>query len=163
MENQDILDSGFASSAELNLNSAAKDYLRQTAKWAKFLAIMSIVFAVLIIVMGLAFGSIMNYFMALSPTAGMNGAGAGYPQAASTMMAVIYGILGLVMLYPGIRLFQFATQSKNALDSNDNLGIEIGLKRLRSVFRFYGIFTIIMLVFYALAILGMLVGLGSLK
>lgn len=162
MENHEILDSGFASSAELSLSSAAKDYLLQTAKWAKFLAIISILFAVLIIVFGLAFSTIMNFFMKFSPAAGMN-SGAAYPQTASVAIAVIYGLLGLVMLYPGVRLFQFAIQSKNAIDSNDNLGIEIGLKRLRSVFRFYGIFTIIMLAVYALAILGMLVGLSSLK
>lgn len=77
-------------------------------------------------------------------------------------MAVYYAVIGLIMLYPGVRMLQFSNNINAALSSNDTLALESGLKRLRSVFRFYGILAIISLVFMVFGVLAMLVGLSAL-
>lgn len=162
MENQEILDSGLASGSDLQLNSSSKDFLKQTAKWAKFLAIISIVFSAIIVIIGLFFGKFM------SAMSGMQAAATGqtmpnlYSGSVGIFMAVYYAVIGLIMLYPGVRMLQFSNNINAALSSNDTLALESGLKRLRSVFRFYGILAIISLVFMVFGVLAMLVGLSAL-
>lgn len=149
MENQ-ILDSGLSQSESLALNSTAKDYLFQTAKWAKFLAIFGIIFAFLIIVLGFFMPKIFSMSAASS--------GAVMPPFMNGVLVVLYIILGLVMLYPSVRLFQFSKSAKFAVDMNDTFAIEECFKRLRSVFRFYGILTIIALTLYGFAFLMIIFG-----
>lgn len=166
MENQEILDSGLSARSELSLNSAAIDYLRQTAKWGKFLSIVGLVFSGLIIVLGLAFGTFLSAIMAMSPNANMaSEAGLGASKMVTAGVGIFYSIMGLIMAYPPLRLLQFSKQAKIAVDTNDGNAIENALKRLRSVFRFYGIFTIIILSFYALALVIVLLvgGLAAFK
>jgi len=141
MENQ-LLDNDFASGKELSLNSSAKEYLRQTAKWAKLLAITSIIFSVIIIIVGLFFGTIMGL---VNSFGGQNMPNM-YAGSLGIFMAVFYGVIGLIMMYPGIRLLQFCSRTKHALNMNNTEAIEEAFKRLRSVFRFYGIIVIIYLV-----------------
>jgi len=158
MENQEILDSGLTHREELELNSAARDYLLQTTKWAKFLAIVGLIFSAFIILMGLTAGTLFGSLFALAgQTSGMQN---NFTGSMGIMFTVIYGIMGLIMMYPCIRLLQFSNKGKLALDTNDSLAIEDSFRRLRSVFRFYGILTIIYLSFIALGLLMALVGLG---
>jgi len=157
MENQEILDSGLTNRSELTLNADAKDFLRQTGKWAKLLAITSIIFSAMIIVVGLFFGTIMGTLSSFSGQSMSNMYAGGF----GVFMAVFYGIIGLVMMYPGIRLLQFSSKTKQALELNDIESISEAFKRLRSVFRFYGIIVIIYLALIALMFLG--VGIGALS
>ncbi len=157
MENQEILDSDLAAKNELSLNSGAKDFLYQTAKWAKLLAITSIIFSILIIIMGLFFGTIMGAINNLGGQTMPNM----YAGTLGIFMAVFYGVLGLIMMYPGIRLLQFSDKAKFALNTNSSETIEEAFKRLRSVFRFYGIIVIIYLVLIALMFVS--VGIGALS
>lgn len=157
MENLDVLDSDLASSNELGLNAAAKDFLRQTGKWAKLLAITSIIFSLIIIIIGLFFGTIMG---AISSLGGQNMPNM-YAGSLGVFMAVFYGIIGLVMMYPGIRLLQFSSKTKQALEMNNAEAISEAFRRLRSVFRFYGIIVIIYLALFALMFLS--VGIGALR
>lgn len=156
MENQELLDSDLANKSELTLNFNAKDFLRQTGKWAKLLAITSLIFSAIIIIIGLFFGTIMGAISSLGGQAMPNM----YAGSIGIFMAIFYGIIGLVMMYPGIRLLQFSSKTKQALELNDEEAITEAFRRLRSVFRFYGIIVIIYLAFVALMFLG--IGVGSL-
>lgn len=155
MENQ-ILDSGLSKSESLVLNSTAKDYLFQTAKWAKFLAIFGIIFSFLIMVLGFFMPKIFSMSAATSDAAPM-------PPFMNGVLVVLYIVIGLIMLYPSVRLLQFSKSAKLAVDMNDSVAIEESLKRLRSVFRFYGILTIMVLSLYALAFLMVIFGGSAFK
>jgi hypothetical protein len=157
MENLDVLDSDLASSNELGLNASAKDFLRQTGKWAKLLAITSIIFSLIIIIIGLFFGTIMGAISSLGGQSMPNM----YAGSLGVFMAVFYGVIGLVMMYPGIRLLQFSSKTKQALEMNNAEAISEAFRRLRSVFRFYGIIVIIYLALFALMFLS--VGIGALR
>jgi hypothetical protein len=84
-----------------------------------------------------------------------------YAGSLGVFMAVFYGIIGLVMMYPGIRLLQFSSKTKQALEMNNAEAISEAFRRLRSVFRFYGIIVIIYLALFALMFLS--VGIGALR
>lgn len=166
MENQEILDAGMNNSSSLYLNAASRDYLKQTAKWGKLLAVISIIFSILIILIGLFFGKFMNAMTGMQEAAGAQNMPDIYSGSLGIIMAIYYAVIGLVMLYPGIRLLQFSRHTKDALDGNDNAALESGFKSLRSIFRFYGIIAIISIVFAVLGVLAMLVAfsaLGALK
>ena len=84
--------------------------------------------------------------------------GAVMPPFMNGVLIVLYIVLGLNMLYPSGRLFQFSKSAKYAVEMNDSVAVEESFKRLRSVFRFYGILTIIVLTLYALAFLMVIFG-----
>ncbi len=153
MESHEILDSGLSSGSVLSLNSSAIEYLRQMSKWGKFLAIVGLLFSGLIILIGLAFGTIMSKLMALSPGVSAMSGSAGFAGGMGFGVGLVYAVMGLVIAYPPVRLLQFSSQAKIAVNNNDSIAVENALKRLRSIFRFYGIFTIIILSFYALALI----------
>jgi preprotein translocase subunit SecY len=80
----------------LTVNDQGKAYLKETAKWAKFLAIVGLVFSVLFMLLGIFFGSFIGSIMAMSN-----------PQAASQfsgsmgyMMGAIYVVLGAIYIIP---------------------------------------------------------------
>ncbi len=145
MENQELLDSNLYGSNGLTLSAAAKDFLLQTAKWAKFLSIVSFVFSGLMLLFGALFGVIMSKFSGMAM-----GMGAEYP---TTFVTIYVIVLALIMIYPTLRLFQFAQQAKVAVSSNDANAMEQSMRRIRSVFRFYGILIIIILALYVFVIL----------
>lgn len=145
MENQELLDNNLYASNGLTLSTAAKDFLLQTAKWAKFLSIVGFVFSGLMLLFGALFSVIMGKFSGM--TMGM---GAAYP---TTFMTIYFIVLALIMIYPTLRLFQFAQQAKIAVNSNDTNAMEQSMRRIRSVFRFYGILTIIIIALYVGVIL----------
>lgn len=156
MENEQLLDSNINSITALSFNSNAKDFLSQTAKWAKFLSIVSLIFAVILAVAAI---------MVLIVNLGVVASGSKNFQETSSyqvgyMIGSIFGclLIGLLLFYPSIRLLQFAKQAKIAANSSDSNALKNCFKRLRSVFRFYGLVTIIGLVLYAVIIAAMLLG-----
>lgn len=151
MENQQILDEGMAAVPSLELSSSAKNYLLQTSKWARFLSILGFIFPALMIVVGVSFGSLANQFGDMSLIVG------GF----TSFIGIFFIIIGLITLYPALRLFQFSKQARKAADEEDSQALEMCLKRIRSFFRFYGIIMIIYLAFIAIGILSAIFGLGK--
>ncbi len=151
MENENVLDSGISMSDNLVLTGPAKDYLRQTGGWAKFLAILGFIYCGFIILAAFFVGSIFSKI----PASSFAGAGA-MPSAIGGIATVVYLVIGLIFLYPNVRMFQFAVKAKAAIDYNDSAEMELSMKRLRSNFRFWGIFFIIILSLYALIVIGVL-------
>ena len=159
MGNDELLDSGISADANLSLNAAAKDFLKQTATWAKLLAIASIIFSVVILVFGTCYVYMNNFAKAAEGAeAYQDAAGAaGYKIGYYFGSGLGLVLMVLLLLYPAIRMLQFSKSARTALQKNDTAAIEMSIKRLRSIFRFYGILTIITVVFYLLAIVIVLI------
>lgn len=149
MENQELLDNNLNLTNELSLTSSAKDFLLQTAKWAKFLSIIGFVFIGLIVIAALFIGTFMGKLNTVADT----GMGSGQ----SIFLTIYFIVIGLITIYPVLRLFQFSQKAKLAVETNNTLALEESFKRIRSVFRFYGIMMIIVLSIYAIAIIFALV------
>ncbi|MER2998652.1 DUF5362 family protein [Pontibacter populi] len=138
----------------LSLNLASEDFLRNTAKWGKFLAIVGFVMIGFIVLMGIFAGSVLGSVMS---KASGNGIGGG---VGGTFFVVFYLIFALLYFFPVLYLYRFSDKMQHALrHKNEDLVTE-SFKNLKSLFKFMGVLTIIMLAFYALGLLFMAIGAG---
>ena len=140
----------------LSIDPLTKSHLSEAAKWARFLAIVGMVVLVLMIIFGLFFSSMMaassNPFE--EPVEGGSGLMSGF----GVGMAILYIFLAAIWFFPLLYLLRFANGIRASLQGNDQNALNVSFQNLKSCFRYVGIITIILLVFYALiftlAILG---------
>lgn len=127
----------------LSINEEIKLYLKETAKWAKFLAIIGYI--------GIGFLLVFSLFMLFGMTAF-----AGMLDAMPlTLMGLLYIVMAILYYFPVNYLNKFANKTKRALAENDQDEINLGFKNLKSMFKFMGILTIVVLCLYALIIVVM--------
>jgi hypothetical protein len=144
MEISDNAEMGSESS--FNFTNTMKGYLTETAKWGKFLAIASFVGIGFIVVLAFSIGAL---FEKLGSQPGMEGMNViGGASAFGAMLTIMYLLCAVLMFFPALYLFKFSTGALKSLPSMDLNGIEKALSNLKSLFKFYGVFTIIILSFY---------------
>jgi hypothetical protein len=131
----------------IDLNS--KTHLAEAARWGKFLAIVGFVMCVLTVLMGIFFSSFFSW-MSDSQSGAFESA---QVQGLGVMMAVFYIIGALLLFFPCLFLYRFSVNMKSALTSNDQDRLNKSFQNLKIMLRYYGIITIIILAFYAIAII----------
>jgi hypothetical protein len=132
---------------QLTLTSSAKIFLRETAKWAKFLSILGFIFIGLMIVGSFFIASIYNN-LPQAQTMPFNFGG---------IMTVLYIVFALLYIFPIYYLYQFSVKMKKALISKDDEVLANAFEMLKSHYKFIGVFTIITLSLYFLgAIIGVI-------
>jgi len=143
--------------SQLAISGQGKMYLLETAKWAKFLAIITFVFLGLAALGGI-FMIAMHSLM---------------PAPAGRMMGplghaffVVYGLFLLIIvaiaIIPTYYLYQFAVRTQAAVVSNDEVVMTESLGWLKKRFKFIGVMTIVVLCFYVLMIIiGVIVSLTA--
>lgn len=119
-------------SDQLKINNSIKENLMTAAKWARFLAIIGFVFT--------GFMGIASLFVLV--TAMASGIGM------LMFMAVVYIGLTLVMIFPALYLIRFAGSTEKGLNSNKQGEFDYGIQNLKSLFKFTGIYTIVVIVLY---------------
>jgi uncharacterized membrane protein YjgN (DUF898 family) len=141
---------------ELQLDQPSTAFLGEAAKWAKFLAILGFILCAFMVIAALFAGSIMSSMMA-SAGGGMGSMfGGGF-------ITVVYLVGAALYFFPCLYLFKFASQMQDALRNHEQAKLQGSFKNLKSLFRFVGILTIIILAIYILLVIGLLVvGVGSL-
>lgn len=134
---------------DLHLDQQSFSYFTETAKWAKFIAIVGFVFCGLMVVFALFAGTILSTMTsALGGTASMIGGG---------VLTVVYILFAALWFIPCLYLFRFASQMQLALQNNEQSKLQSSIKNLKAYFRFLGILFIVILSFYALAFIGVLI------
>lgn len=120
-------------------NREIHTYLIETAKWGNFLAIIGYV------LMGLL--ALLSLFMIF----GMSHL---IPNQTFPIwiMGVVYLAMAGVYWFPVTYLYRFSAQMKQAVLSRSESLYVLGFANLKSLFKFFGIFTIVILALYALAI-----------
>ncbi|AXB55320.1 DUF5362 family protein [Flavobacterium fluviale] len=140
---------------ELQLDSTAKDFLKETAKWAYFLSIIGFIGIGFLLLIAVFAGTI---FSALGTMQGMGGMGASFGAA----MGAAYFLMAALYFFPVYYLFKFSSNAKKAFRDNDSAALTESFGYLKSHYKFFGILMIILLSIYALffvfAILGGLMG-----
>lgn len=130
------------SSLEISENS--KDFLMESAKWARFISIVSFVGLGIISLIGVLF--LFSIIPIETNKSEMN-------QMMPPVIGVLYLLMAVLYFFPTMYLFRFATSIHTALSQPESNTLELGFENLKSLFRFIGILTIIVLSFYVLAIL----------
>lgn len=133
---------------DLQIDAFTTNYLSESAKWAKFLAVIGFIVCGIMVLVALFAGSIMA---AMFSSTGMDMPGAG---AAAGVAGIGFTItmLVIVLLYffPCLYLFRFASKMQTAIRTNDQQQLVAAFANLKSWFKFLGILTIIFISLYAL-------------
>lgn len=131
---------------DLQMDEMSKSYLKETAKWAKFLSIVGIVICILMVLAGIwvafAFGS------AGRELGGMFAATGG------SFIGIFYLFIAALYFFPCLYLFRFSKNMLESLNTGENFQMQDAFRNLKSSFKFVGILTIIVLSLYILAIVG---------
>src|SRR5450631_1995691 len=136
---------------ELQLDQPALNYLNESARWARFLAIIGFISCGLMIIVGVFFGSFMSGLMT---SAGSESAVA----MSSGFFSIFYILFSLLIFFPSLYLFNFSSKMKRAFQNNEQQILTESLRNLKSFFKFYGICTVIILSIYALALIAAIFG-----
>lgn len=129
----------------------SKEFLKETAKWTKFLAILGFVGIGLMVL-----GSLVMLFV---PSSLMSNGD--FPFGGKIFMMLLYLAFAVLYYFPISYLYQFSENTKKAIENNDNNAIRDAFEFLKSHYKFMGILTIILLSFYAIIIFIGLIGAGT--
>jgi hypothetical protein len=126
----------------IELNEEIQYYLYETAKWCKFLSIVGFVFIGLLIIGAFAAGTFISKFAAASP---------GAPVSAA-FITVIYVLMALIYFFPTFYLYRFAVNTKAGINTGSQAEMTTAFSNLKSVFKFWGIFTLVIIIFYTIVL-----------
>jgi len=146
MESFDLLNN------DLQVSASAQSFLSDSARWGKFLAIIGFIFCGFMVVIAFFVPALI---MNLPP---YNAMASGLSASITAGMTVVYLLLALLFFFPCLYLFKFSVKMQASLNSMSQENFEESLKNLKSMFKFYGICTIVMLSIYALIFLIAMIG-----
>ncbi len=127
----------------MEMNDDSISHLRETAKWANFLAILGIIVLSLMVLGGI--------FVTLVASVALPIGG--------VFMFLFYILIAGIYAVPIYYLYKFAQTTRYALNNLDSFQLAEALGYLKSTFKFMGILAIAMLCLYALVFMfGSLLG-----
>ena len=133
----ETLDTDVNESEGIVINSNGKASLIEAAKWGNFLAIVGfvaigfmVIGSLLVIVAGSSFGG-----------------------GQAVLLGIIYLAVSALYFFPALYLFNFSKKIKAGLNSSVQAEVDGALLNLKSMFKFMGIFMIVILSFYVLALI----------
>jgi hypothetical protein len=155
MEQSTILDDN-VSGESLALTRESLVYLNEIRRWTMFFAILGFIGVALLVLMAFFVGAVFQLFSQF-PGAGPGG------NMPTTMFTVIYLVIALLYFFPVLYLYRFSSNLKRALQLNDTDSLTMSFRWMKAHFKFVGVITIVLLSFYALALLiGIFAGAGAL-
>lgn len=150
MEQEAYIEEEAIFETDLQLDMESRTYLKEAAKWARFLGILGfigsgfILLAILIIwySSSQAFGLLGNSSLALA-SMGMG------------ILIFIYLLLAVISFLVALFTFRFGQRTSRALLNDQQMDLKSGLSNLRFIFRTYGIMAI---TYISIMILAMIFG-----
>jgi hypothetical protein len=133
---------------QLNLDAQSKYFLTESAKWGKFLAVIGFIICGLIVLGGI--------FMISQLSENRTFNNYGYRnefQGFGPVMIFVYILVAVIYFFPCLYLLRFSNHMKTALAGEDQANLVASFRNLKSMFKFVGVFTIILISLYILAFL----------
>jgi small-conductance mechanosensitive channel len=131
----------------LSIDPVTKAHLNDTAKWARFLAIVGMVFLGLIVIAA---------FFGLTMTGTSSVSFQGVERSDEMVNVMRVAMIGIsiavtvIAFFPLLFLLQFANRMRRSLAANDQEELNHSFQNLKKYFRYLGIITIIFLAFYGI-------------
>lgn len=142
MENLEVQETELRN--ELLLEVQAEVYLKETAKWAKFLSIVGFIFMGLMVLISLGFIVFSAAFGDEMP----------FPMS---IFGVVYLLFAGVYFFPIFYLFKFSNNAKQALLEQSSQTLTESMKYIKSHYKFMGILTIVMLALYPIGMIAAII------
>ncbi len=136
--------------ATLVVTEEIRSYIYETAKWARFLSIVGFVITGWLIIVAFSTSAFETAFQQTIISVQL-------AELGSTVLMIFFLLTALVYFYPSLMLFKYATAAKTAVLYGVQESLEIAMAKMKSFFKFWAILTIVMLAFYAIAMLAVVV------
>jgi len=127
-------------SSNFTVSNTAINYLSETRKWTKFLSIVGFIFIGIIAITGIFSGTVISLIN--------DGQEDDIPTAIGPLFGGIYLLTGVLYFFPTWYLFKFSQQVKIAISTQNNEALNKAFSNQKSLYKFWGILTIITLVIY---------------
>lgn len=134
-ENQGLFD--------LHLDEQIFSHFSESARWAKFIAVVGFIFCVFMVMAAIFMGAMLSTMGAGIP---------GFPAAASGgLISGLYLVFALLFFFPNLFLFRFGSQIQQSIRLNEQARLQTSMKNLKAYFRYVGILYIVIIALYVLA------------
>lgn len=127
----------------IGVSSSVLESLRQTRPYVLFLGILGFIGTGLILLVAI--------FIVGAGAAG-GGGGGPFPGASGVIVGIMYLLMGLLYIPPSLYLVRYAGRIKTLLAAPSTSALEEALTAQKSFWKFVGIFMIVIMAFYLLAI-----------
>jgi len=135
----------------LEITDTIREHLLNAAKWGRFLAIVGFVGIGFTVLLGLFFGAFMSMMSSGLYSDDVYGdAFSGFTLLSPIFYTVLYLVIAAVYFFPVLYLYRFSRRMLNAIPELDQYQLESSFSSLRSMFKFMGILTIIIIALYGL-------------
>jgi hypothetical protein len=151
MDIDGILDDSTINQDALVITPAIRDFLSQSARWGKFMAIVGLAGMGLMLI-GILLGGGSILMLLADNDFPLNVGGGG------TIFLMIYVAFLALFIMPFIYLYNFSAKIQVALRDDNQTLLTDAFENHKSLFKFYGVFTAIIIGFYALIFLVSLLG-----
>jgi hypothetical protein len=138
----------------LQLQNEAKDYLKESAKWSMFLAILGFIGIGFMALMAILMTSAMS--MMPDDVPGPFGAIKGF-------ISILYLVFAILYLFPIYYLYKYADNAKKAVNFNNSEMLTTAFSNLKSHHKFLGISAIVIISLYILAAVVMVIGFSAMR
>ena len=131
------------SDAIISIPQESIHFFKETGKWAKLLAILGFVFIGFMIIAAFTMGTFMAAFGG-EETFAFQG----------LVMGLIYLVMAGLYFFPVLYLYKFSTSIKQTFVNMDAACFNTAIGNLKSHYKYIGVFTVIIMAFYAMILLG---------
>lgn len=124
------------------LNKTSLEWLYETARWTKFLAILGFVFIAFMGMAAVVIGPVLAFLntdMGLSAT---------NPKISNGLIAAVYAVIAIIYFFPVYYLYQFSQRTITAYKTEDEEKLNASFYFLKKHFKFIGILLIAVLIIY---------------
>src|SRR4030095_2822637 len=143
----------------LSIDTTGREHLKEASRWARFLAIVGFVFIALVAIFLIAGGSyIANMFGRVNQYNDLN---SGFTTGMTIGIIIYYLCVAVLVFFAYLFLYRFAVNMKMALQGNNQELLNRSFQNLKVLYRYWGILTIIALIFFGLSFVIAILGRAS--
>ena len=142
----DYLENEVPQEVKLIVTEEMRSYIYDITKWAKFLSFVGFALAALLVLVSFSVPSLLGSNPALAKQFGALG------QSGSMAITIIYLALGLFYFYPSLLLLRISNNGKQGVLFGSQESLNTAMQNVKSLFKFWGIITIAVIVGYFLLI-----------
>lgn len=137
---------------QLIVTEDMRSFIYDMAKWANFLGIVGFVISAFMLMAALTIGPTINSNPEMAKMLGQLGAMDG------TTFSIVFLIYGFAIFFPSLLLVRYAAKAKHGVLYGEQTSLDEGMGKLKSLFKYFGVLTIIFIGLYLLTLISAVLG-----